>query len=847
MNGIVNASDGEWPAKNNLSKTIASPYILVKCATGDFNHDGYANEVAMLTADKKGINLCVYQIRYGNNGFEISTMSDVGRIYSYSNPDYITTWNYNGWNRVPSAEVLAGDFDGDGQTEIGVVFHGDIASGKRNVRYYGGTTGSLFTYLYKWNNQNARFDAKTHETGGVYTSRFYDDSKLKQEGSWPNVTVTVTNSTHKCMIWGGMKAITADIDGDGTDEIVFTEYQSELEENVVKTTVVNGYDSSEWSNDSAYYSANPYLGLIKIASDGNLKPLDNYIWKAELWSGGGILNRSFLGRGNNEANRYNVQEYMLAPVGQNSEVFPFADREMSLTAGPLFGQSGAAKERDDVALRLYGGKMVLFKSNGSSLYVAAIVDARGTSAIVAGDFAAEGIELGKPIRIENQNDRSYTAVLQGIPYHVDTISADGKSVTAEPVNFSYTKGSKAEYATSSTESAKNNTTFNMSATLDTIYALDSDTTRNVVNGIKKFNDFYGTIKTVVSKIPGGKAVDSVASPVLNFLSNMNDKVDTINSSYNNELEEKNVFKSIYSDRFDVVSYVYANQYLWRYPILAREGTYFGTASKDMKYLAKQDFVTFAMYDDPNSDTFGSDQSYQPTHENGNLFSYPAAVVNIEGYNYRQKDLSDIAGVQFGIPTTINQEKFTLTLPNADGARLLGSYRVEAQAYIAEDGALTCRFAVNHFDQYASLFNSGSLYRQHPDPSFVLQKKFVLKNSTPLIPEFGANTERELAMEMRGVRFYAIDFNMYTTNRLLDGAKYRVEVPLYNASFQSANNVRVDLYWVNNRTEAALSDKHFIATTYVNMTGWADTGNNKAWAKFEFTDDAIIFSNKFYGG
>ena len=88
------------------------------------------------------------------------------------------------------------------------------------------------------------------------------------------------------------------------------------------------------------------------------------------------------------------------------------------------------------------------------------------------------------------------------------------------------------------------------------------------------------------------------------------------------------------------------------------------------------------------------------------------------------------------------------------------------------------------------------------------------------------------MEMRGVRFYAVDYNRYTPGELLANETYRVEIPVYNASFMDARNVRVDLYYVKDRETASLSAKQFIGTTYVNMTGW-DGNNNKAWAQFEW--------------
>ena len=98
-----------------------------------------------------------------------------------------------------------------------------------------------------------------------------------------------------------------------------------------------------------------------------------------------------------------------------------------------------------------------------------------------------------------------------------------------------------------------------------------------------------------------------------------------------------------------------------------------------------------------------------------------------------------------------------------------------------------------------------------------------------------NKQRKVAMEMRGVRFYAMDFNMYTSNRLLGGAKYRIEIPVYNASFVPVNNLKVRLYWVNNREEGSLDGKVLIGESQaINMTGWADDGSNKAWARIEFT-------------
>ena len=160
-----------------------------------------------------------------------------------------------------------------------------------------------------------------------------------------------------------------------------------------------------------------------------------------------------------------------------------------------------------------------------------------------------------------------------------------------------------------------------------------------------------------------------------------------------------------------------------------------------------------------------------------------------------------------------------------------------QAYVAENGAVVCGFAVSGLNRNYNLFNSSSLYGTKPDPSLVLPYKFVLSDYSSALPTFAVNTQRMAAMEMRGVRFYAMDYNKYTSGRLLGGARYRIEIPVYNASFVPVSNLKVRLYYVKDRSEAALNSKVLIGESQaINMTGWMDDSNNKAWARIEFTPE-----------
>lgn len=888
--------------------TTASPYIVMKTATGDFNNDGFENEVAVLTADVKQIVMRIYQINYDKESekFSIKEMPNTYKVLrTYVEPDYVREWGYNGWNRIPGAELLTGDFDGDGKTELAAVFWGDPIPSARNNTIEGelfkaGNAVHLIANMYKWNNDTGKLDVyeKFNERYGMsysYEPKFSGISRPYQSGYKRSLYMPL----------GGLKAVTLDIEGDGTDEIVFAWARSKLYEYVYNASYAHQYKNSTY----ATYEAWPCVSLIRWNKSNNSfnAPSDVYIGEDFINKRFGYDSfsyRNIIGGGLRDyqwtsnpmrGNPFGIQEFHIAPFSANEEIYPFIEREFALTAGPLYGTQGTVKARDDLVFRLSNGKMIIFKSNGSALTADKTLDAKGTSALVAADFADEGISLGKPTRIVRNGDRSYLAVIQAPPYHVDTVTVDGQSISPTPVNFSYVKGSNVKYSNKDTSSSSTNTKYDVSSTVETIFAIDSDLTKNVVGGYNTAKDIKGAIKNFAGIIPGTsaftKALDGKTKAVTTFMEGIIDKTTKIKKGFDSELEEKSVFSTLTTERLDTVAYVQANQYIWRYPVVTRPAPDLGTMSSKAAFLTKQDFVTFMLYDDAVPRT-GTPSEYQPIHENGNLFSYPTAVGNIENYNYKQKELTEKRNFQFGttgegtsveftkvktnektestkvetgylsqalslvdgllgtdlakVPAGENgptytrkqskSEQIAVNLPNADSSPLLNGYDIQYQAYTADNGAITCGFAVNGLNRYMNLFNSQSIYSQHPDPSFVLPYKFSMVDSSKKLPDFTGNPNRQVAMEMRGVRFYALDFNRYTTGRLLGNAKYRIEIPLYNASFQPANNVRVDLYWVKDRTENALSSKQFIGTTYVSMKGWSDTGENRTWAKIDFTPD-----------
>lgn len=125
--------------------------------------------------------------------------------YTFDYPYYFRRWSYNGFNRVPGGEILAGDFDGNGTTDIAMVFQDDLPQDERSSRYFGGTVRGIRTHFYTWNSSTSKFEFSS------YGNTSWGMSKSSSETRIP---------------YGGLKAVKADIDGDGKDEIVMAYLRS---------------------------------------------------------------------------------------------------------------------------------------------------------------------------------------------------------------------------------------------------------------------------------------------------------------------------------------------------------------------------------------------------------------------------------------------------------------------------------------------------------------------------------------------------------------------------------------------------------------------------------------------
>ncbi|MBQ7193938.1 MAG: hypothetical protein IJR98_06180, partial [Synergistaceae bacterium] len=308
------------------------------------------------------------------------------------------------------------------------------------------------------------------------------------------------------------------------------------------------------------------------------------------------------------------------------------------------------------------------------------------------------------------------------------------------------------------------------------------------------------------------------------------------------------------------------------------------------------FLTFTMADDPVFHTGAgiTDDCYQPLHEEGNLFSYPTNLAYIEGYESRQLELtgqssityspgsytrtitvtdaaaatttetrqvhygaiSEIIGdvqVLSGVATENsmsgergNSSTFTksysttdslsASFPNPEGEDYADvTFTTDLQAYADEAGILTLGFAVSAFGDTATLWQY-SIYNEKPDPALYLPYRYYFDNNTLI-----ARTDERIATKMRGVRFYVPEAFKYSGTVLYAGETYRIEIPIYNASFVAPDApVEVALSF---RTKDS-DDKTLIGRQTVTIGGWeSGRESHKAVVSFDWTVPSDIEGSK----
>ncbi|MBQ7666252.1 MAG: hypothetical protein IJS42_06010, partial [Synergistaceae bacterium] len=463
-------------------------------------------------------------------------------------------------------------------------------------------------------------------------------------------------------------ALAGDFDGDGVQEAAVVTRTNGLK-NVDMRVKVFKYNSGGWTSGelTAY---NDFLGTLKATrADLNGDGQDEIVILVIQDSGGTLYPRlEFWGfnRGsitpvrNAHCNKGGAGNTTLLGYSLGGNVYNESYKtaeDFSITAGPLTGTKGHIKLADDIAIshvnsdasRVFVIPSVLNASRDfiafgdtKTVYNYVGSDSARRGALVTSDFANEVLMLGKPYHTIDDINKSYVTVIQALPYHIDNVPYNGTTLNRYPINYTFSgfEGDEGNgkmcvtYTNESTSTTETNVSFSTASTTETIEALGD--VGPYVQGYLKF-------RATQANIAGNfderiKAAGQFYTSIMDFVT---DKLDSVATETNKSAEKKTEAKTMIAYAQDIISVYKAQQHIWRYKILNkplpswyRMGMKADFSSGDVKSDETEHYITFTLNDSnvKYDTTPERDNTYQARHEEGNFFSYPANLSQIEGYN-----------------------------------------------------------------------------------------------------------------------------------------------------------------------------------------------------------------------
>ncbi|MDR1579395.1 MAG: VCBS repeat-containing protein, partial [Synergistaceae bacterium] len=664
------------------------------------------------------------------------------------------------------------------------------------------------------------------------------------------------------------------------------------------------------TNASAYTH---YWGLIADAGDLDGDGRDEIVYAAPHY--GNITNQShlILSAWGADDSFHLTEESMILTDYEERSSSNFLLRDVSIAVAPVSGFFGGARDIPcaDVFLSfadensghaqcvVFDGASYNENKNKSGfkdgkgktwMNLGSGIRARG---LVTADFAAESFALGAPTHTIVRDKKSYAAVLQTPPYHVDYVPAPWAADPTRPAltNFSYAGGS-VTYSKSDTESTGRDTLF--------------EARQFAERGIDVSAGGTIPIKKLAGSSIGGKASAGWKKSTSSSLSEANKSSASVSMSLSSS-----------TDTSDNLMFYKADFHTWRYPVADPAPDDFFGAPIGADISGTPDgtkYLTYTMSDEParvQGDPGHSSQfdEYNPIHEEGNLFSYPTTIEATPGYAQKQSDLSledqktlgggftedlvfskqvtDISSLKTTAKTQFNgslslnlgiaklangslsasgthgheigdsgtftksyqsSEKFRVSLPSPIMGFNFGyaAYLLKMRAFSDAAGVMNMAFAVDLADNPNAWLwraDDGSVYSRKPDPALVLPGRFqrnrYISNGAELIGWF-ANTDARSATQIRGIWFYDKDAEEYASASLTRGRNYTISFPVYNASFAGAGDVPIEVGYRD-----ASGASRLIGRLTAALGGWQrDTENNKAMAKFDWTVPADMPEGRY---
>ncbi|MDY6399673.1 MAG: hypothetical protein SPL10_06970 [Synergistales bacterium] len=877
-------TDMKWEKTQTIA---ASPSLSLgnsasKMAVGDFNGDGYANEIAVVTniPDQWKYYLYVYQVNWKGAALEVTTLVNAREVYSHAvDRSYDGNTRRDIWFLKAACDVAMADFNGDGRNEIAVIYKGynedlpsDLDSALPN------TMGPVYVKLYQYSaTRNDR----------LIESKSTGKKSFSSLGSW-------NRDKRKISDIGDLKAVAADVDGDGKSELAMLgiSWESEFEKN---TWTRNTMTMGEWSTHLhlwRYDAPSSGTAITDIPATLNMKYDKKIADLGKIYSSTKKIRVAYL----NADTDNNVGGYR-AWVEKKT----FTESACQIISGVFSGTSTTQKPCEDIIVNFARGSVRLeafcpvldndgkFKEFKQISIANFTYGSYTTVGLAAGDFVGDGVLLKNPYHFYHEGRSILTSVIQALPYHVDYIplpwEKNGKPKLA---NFTYVPGGEVAYVRTTETKDKNTVKTVSSSTYEMKTKLGASISYSPTDLIPFVPDPNDKFSPRQSFLFEGRA---------NYTGK--DTTQKLEAS----TETVKTTETVKSSAVDSVMAYSVRHHTWRYPI-DPVPEWYKSRSKDIPADGKFAY-TVTMTEAPKAHK--GRIGYNARHEEGNLFSYPTKIENINDFtNAKTKVLTEAvdyllepgeykkeveitasketennitaeytwqAGFNFqymfgnygigksgvkvdtdhqwswnGLRNNVLNSTFTkgdkLSVSFADPSKASAmaglvnnvAFLTTYQAYINPSGLMKMGFAVNlqGGGSPTPLLWRESVYNVSADPSFVLPNKFVIKDKTVAV-----NPDKLSATSVRGVELYA----MYEGKQLIlpapffaKGSTYVLSFPIYNASFVDAPSFKVKLSYApykyrNDTSKFTKIDEVTIST----LKGWTQGSEaNKTYANFTFT-------------
>ena len=849
-------TDGKKVGEQRLGNMVSN-FPSVSVATGDFNNDG-TNELAVIR-DGSGMDYYLQVFSVGSSGSSLA----INPLYSTP----LGTRDSNG-NNIDACDVAAGDFNGDGKTDLAVVYSSMTTDKNHDLDDDGCPTVTTF----RWSGSGFTTSTTVDTDSDLITG----SDNWKRSSSVPHY---------------GLIAEAGDLNGDGKDEIVFL------------TPSYGG---------GSFGIGDGGVVLVSVwgADNDSLTP-SRMFWKSSgtnIFGYGGTM-----GESPSECNYLPRSiSLALAPVGDALDTGARPCR--------VFISRSQGDDKVYMATGYKAGDTVFYmKPELSGASLTGLSDSveyepgsKGRAmGLVHADFYNQTVELGTPDHLVYEAEPSYVVELQTPPYHVDYVKVDfpvNNNIPTEKqvLNMTY-MGSSSTYKKSDTETTKQDVAFNTTSTFD--WGVNA-------NGQAK-------VKCVKGKMSGG--YKDIATNVQNTTSSSEART-TVDLQQGASLTDSALLYK-------------TDRHVWRYPVLSYVNP--EEAGKPDNANGKC-FMTFSLCDTPTVVESGIGQSsdfdgYNPSHEEGNLFSYPTMIEHIPYYgtdretqnqceltnqvttsitgtgasseiklNVSQshadsngtttkskKTANGSVNVSIGIPkfkvgagATVdyareltNTETFTKSYTSNEMVNVVLNasslafdskkieHNITTQLYTDVAGIMRVGFAVDLKSTTggtAEVWRSGGMYDTSPDIALVLPARFSRYTSNidnVKTDKWIANDYRPSAIQLRGIHFADRNGNPAPKGKdqdgnpvtaLVRGKTYNISIPVYNASFKAPEgSVTAEMQLRVMDTESAAGDEIILNSTDITpqtftIGGWTKgTEDNKAVVSFDLTVPKDIDVNRNY--